>query len=165
MAYPNVANQGMFLPTSFPVVTDDLKEMMIRLYQDLTFICNTINLKETAYYTLDEFVTGQLFFPNPALNSTTPQTPVFRQAFRKLINFGTLPNAATKSVAHGLAFDSTYTFTKIYATATDPVGLVAFPIPITGTTITVDATNVNITTTANMTAYTACFCILEFIKQ
>jgi len=165
MAYPENANTGMFLPTTFIMDTDDQRELIIRLYQNLGFICNTVNLKDTGYYALEEFNTGQSFFPDPALNSTTPQTPIFRNAFRLVINFGALPNTATKSVAHGISVTANTTWTKIMATATDPVALIGFPIPTTGTTITVDAANVNITTGANMTAYTKCIVILEYLKQ
>lgn len=158
-------NLGLFIPTTNIWDTEDLKELQIRLYQNLNLMATAVNLKDSGYYSLQEFVNGQSYFPNPALSSATPTTPVYRQVFRKVINFGTLPNTATKSVAHGLTINNTFSFTRIYATASDPVGLTYFPIPGNGTNITADATNVNITTTANMTAYTICYVVLENIKQ
>jgi hypothetical protein len=166
MAYPNQANTGLFLPTSFPVVIpDDIEELVIRLYQDIGFICSTVNLKESAYYPLQEFVTGQVYFPNPLLKSTTSSAPAYRPTYRKVIDFGALPNAATKSVAHGITLSSNFSFTRIYATASNQTALTYFPIPGNGVNITVDATNVNITTTVDLTAYTKVYVVLEFLNQ
>jgi hypothetical protein len=156
--------KGGFLPTSFPVVTDNPKELGVRLYQDLSFICKNINAKDSGYYPLTESVCGQLYFIDPALSSTSAKTPTWRGVYRKVIDFGTLPNAATKSVAHGITISNTFSFTRIYATASNPAGLVFFPIPGSGCDITVDATNVNISTAANKTAFTKCYAVLEFIK-
>lgn len=161
-----MSNQNStFIPLSYPVVTDDPKELIVRLYQYLNQMANAVNLKESGYYTLTEFVTGGLYFPNPALTSSQTQKAVYRPVFRLVVDFGALPNNTTSSVAHGLTIDSTYSFTHIYATASDPVNLLYFPIPTTGVTITVDDTNVNITTTSDLTAYTTCFVVLEYIKQ
>lgn len=174
MVYPEQDNTGLFLPTTniwdvLPedaesVTIDMFKELLLRLHQNMNTTSNAVDLKVTGYYPLTEFVSGKSFFPDPTLDSTTPQSPVQRQCFIKVINFGTLPNSATKSVAHGLAINNTWSFTHIYATASNPTGLLYFPIPTMGTTITVDVTNVNITTTANMTAYTKCYCVLEYLK-
>jgi hypothetical protein len=174
MAYPEQENTGLFLPTTniWDVIPEDatfvtidmLKELLLRLHQNMNNTSMAVDRKDTGMYTLTEFMNGQSFFPDPTLDSTTLQTPVQRQVYRKVINFGALPNAATKSVAHGLTITNTWSFTRIYATASDPVGLVYFSIPGNGVSITVDATNVNITTTVNMTAYTTVYCVLEFLK-
>ncbi len=102
-----------------------------------------------------------------------------RQVFRKVIAFGALPNAGTKSVAHGIDtlpqdLPNNYigfSFTRIYATATDPVNELYIPIPYASNVaanvieINVDATNVNITTASNKTAYTITYVVLEYIKS
>ncbi len=152
--------RGGFLPTSFPIVTDNPKELGVRLYQDLSFICKNINSKDSGYYPLTESVSGQLFFMDPTLDSTTAQTPTWRGGYRKVVDFGALPNAATKSVAHGILIDSSVTYTRTYATATDPVNLKG-----TSLFVNMDATNVSITTTSNMSAYTRCLVIIEFIRS
>lgn len=157
--------RGLFLPTTFPVIADDPKELGIRLYQDLGFICKTINVKESGYYPLEKFITGQLFYPNPTTPITDKNPPVYRPSIRRTIHFGALPNNATKSVAHGIDITNKYSFTKIMATASDPTGLKYFPIGVNGTSINVDATNVNIITTSNLTAYTTVIVILESLNQ
>lgn len=140
------------------------KELIVRIYQQLNTMAIVLNIKDTAYYSLGEFVNGQLFFPNPALTSETASTARYRQAFRLVVDFGSLPNTATKSVAHGLVPLASWIFTRIYACASDTTGLTYIPIPSLQANLTVDATNVNITTTANLTNYNQCIVVLEYLK-
>lgn len=88
--------------------------------------------------------------------------------FRKKVVFGALPNAATKNVAHGQLNDA--------IAPIDPakmVRLVSFwaskgdaSASLTAMTslasVTVDATNVNITTGADQSLYTSCEVVLEW---
>jgi len=152
-------------------VDKDLKESMIRLYQLANEICVTVNKKDTGLYIEEEFVNGQQWFQNKNLSSTTAQRPEYRQVFRKVIDFGALPNAGAKSVAHGITFDANTAFTRIYATATDTTGFTALPIPYSHATtaneirLDVTSTNVVITTGANRTNYDTCYVILEYIRN
>jgi hypothetical protein len=167
--------KGLFLPTTpmFDVGDlkdiENLKELVIRLTQSVNNISVAVNLKDTGYYVLEEYVNGQSFFQNPTLTSTNSQ--ITRQVFRKVIDFGALPNGV-KTVAHGIAPNATFSFTRIYATASDPIGLSYIPIPYASTVaiannvqLDVDAVNVTITTGINRTNYSKCFIILEYIKQ
>ncbi len=176
--YNNQANPGSFVPTTniwdpseiyqTEVTSPEFKELMVRLYQNLNIMSLNLNLRDAGYYTQQEFINGQLFFPNPTLNSTTSQTPIFRQAFRKIINFGALPNAGLKTYAHGITITSSFSFTRIYGCATDPVALKYIPLPYAGVgtiELSVDATNINVTTTTNRTAYTLTYIVLEYIKS
>jgi len=179
-SYSSTVNPGAFVPTTnvwdvsrlyeVDVKSPEFKELLVRLYQNINIISLTLNIKDSGYYVLNEFVNGQLFFPNTALGAT-PSTPLFRQVYRKVINFGALPAAGTKSVAHTIAISNTFIFTRIYATASDPVGLTYIPIPYASPVlannieINVDATNVNITVGSNRSNYTICYVILEYIKS
>ena len=78
------------------VNTPAFKELLVRMYQNLNQMAIAINTKDTGMYPVSEFVNSQLWFPNPALDSSTPQTATQRQVFRKVINFGSLPNAGTE---------------------------------------------------------------------
>lgn len=129
-----------------------------------------LNTKDTGYYPLTEFVCGQLYFPDPTLTSASTTTPVWRQVFRKVINFGALPNTATKTVAHGITMTATTTFTRIYGCASIP-GTTFVPLPLCSTTalannisLYADATNVIIATGVDRTAYTTCYVVLEWLK-
>lgn len=180
-SYPSQLNPGLFVPTTniwdvnqiyaIENIDADLQELLVRLYQNINVISLALNLKDSGYYTIQEFLNGQVFFPNPALTATSPTTPVYRQVFRTVVNFGVLPNATTKSVAHGIAITNTYSFTRIYAAASNQSGLSFIPIPyaspvlINNISLDVDATNVTIVTGTDRTAYTLTYVILEYIKQ
>ena len=76
---------------------DQIQELFVRLYQNLNNISLSLNARDAGYYDTMEFLNSQVFFPNPALNSSTATTPSYRSVFRKVINFGILPNAAGQS--------------------------------------------------------------------
>lgn len=154
---------GYLLQTTFHI-PDEPDELKLKLYQYLNSIATVINAKDTGTYSRVEEANSQLYFPDPALLNTDNNFLVYRPVYRKVIDFGTLPNAGLKSVAHGIDITSTFSFTRIYATASNPTGLTYFPIPGSGCDITVDATNVNITTGADKTAFTKCYAVLEYIK-
>lgn len=179
-SFPLQNSPGIFVPTTnvwdvqqlyeLNVNSKEFKELLVRLYQNINKISITLNLKTTGVYQLTEYINGDKFFPNPATIGTS-NSPLERQVFRLVINFGALPNAATKSVAHGLTITSGFTFTDIYATASDTAGMSYIPIPYASPTlnqnisINVDAANVNITTGINRTNYTTTYVVLEYIKS
>lgn len=148
----------------------ELKELFIRLYQNLNGMAMAVNGKDTGIYHTDEFVTGKLYPPDPTLTSESASTPIQRPVYRKVINFGALPNAGPKTIAHGLTVTSDFTWVEVAGCATDPVGLTGVKIPYASDTandsieLWVDNTNVNITTASDWSAYTRCYIVLEVIK-
>lgn len=179
MAQPQATQFGAFVTTtqvwdvallqSINVNSPEFKELLVRMYQQLNLMANVINVKTSGKYPLLEFVTSKAWFPNPAYNSSTATQPVERPVLRKVINFGTLPNTATKSVAHGITITPNTRFTLIYATASDPSTSFipipyASPVLANNIELNVDAVNVNITTGSNRNAYTTCFVVLEYIQ-
>lgn len=182
MAHINATpGAGVFVPTTYvwdvarlyevEVTSPEFKELLVRLYQNINSISLALNIKDTGVYNVIEVVNGQVFFPNPALNSSTAQSPNFRQVYRTVVDFGALPNAATKSVAHGIRITPTTTFTRIYGTASNSTGETYIPLPYASPTaansieISVDSTNVNITTAISYSAYMSCYAILEYIQN
>lgn len=153
------------MPTNSPLLPEtyiwdtDPEELVARLHQNVNEIAIAVNAKDFGLYSQQEIVNGQTYFPNPANTAITSVTKE-RSVYRKVINFGTLPNTGTKSVPHNIPISDTYSFTRIYATASDPVGLTYMPIQY----INVDLTNVNITTTADLTNYTITYVVLEYIN-
>jgi hypothetical protein len=153
------------------VTSPEFKELLVRLYQNINNIALVLNIKDTGMYNTSEFVNGQVYFSNPANNSSTSANPILRQVYRTVINFGSLPNTGTKSVAHGISTNAAMTFTRIYAAASDTTGLNYIPIPYASPTATnnielsVDATNVNITTGSNRTNFNVTYVVLEYIKN
>lgn len=172
-------NVGAFLPTTsvwdtseiqtVDINSQEFRDLLVRLYQNINNIALSVNIRDAGYYDQTEFINGQLFFPDPSLSSTTAQTPTYRQVFRKVVDFGALTNSSTKNVAHDLDMSvATYIFTRIYGCASDTVGKNFIPLPFGGgapISVSVNATNVSVTTTSNRTNFTTTYIVLEYIKQ
>lgn len=182
-SYNSQANYGTFVPTtniwgdasriaSADVNSQEFKDLIVRLYQNVNLIALSLNLRDAGFYVLEEFLNGQLYFPNPELSSTTSVTPAYRQVYRFVIDWPTpLPNTTTQSVAHNLELNNAYSFTRIYGAATDPLNLQYIPLPYASPTaannieLSVDGTNVNITTGSNRSNFTTTYIILEYLKN
>lgn len=177
-------NTGLFVPTTDnydltklegkDLGSIEFKQFMIKLMQRTNQIALALNLKDSAMYYQQEFVNGQTFFPNPALSSTTQQLPTPRQVFRSVYSIGSLPNAATKTVPHGLTVTNLFTFTRIYGTASDTTFFNYIPLPfvsVSGAVIAgnielhIDNTNIYVTTTGNATNFDTTYIVLEYLKN
>lgn len=157
---PLVANQ---LPISvdFPQDPQEFINTISLLYKR---IANSVNTKEGALYLPQELATFQQYF--------TPNDPQkLRNVYRKVIDFGALPNTAVKLVAHGIAFNSEFTTTRIYGSATDPVNLVYVPLPFADPTaansisLFAGGTDVVVQTGANRSNFTRCTVVIEYVKN
>jgi len=166
---PNPFN---FLPENYILPDAFSEEFIVKLREYLNTISINNNTKDSAFYITDELASGGLFIPT--FGNTKAQNATYRAMYRKVIEFGALPNTATKSVAHGITTTENYSFIKIYGGATDPgVSTITstLPLPFASPTLNenikvdVDATNVNITTGIDRTAYTRSYIILEYIKE
>lgn len=148
-----------------------LRELLIRLYQNLNMMAINVNLKDTGYYDTQPFVNSQLFFPNPLYTSMSTTYPAFRQVFRQVLNFGALPNTGSKSVAHNITCTPATTFTRIYATASDTTTLTYIPIPYASPVLanaielSIDSTNVTITTGSNRSNFNVTYVIVEWLSD
>lgn len=178
-------NTGLFLPTTFEfdvarlyetdVNSPEFKELIVRLYQAVNNVIIATNYKETGLHTLTEFVTGILWYPDPALSSTYSSSAlIFRPTFRIVVPCGPLLNNATKSVAHGLTMTTAFRMKYVEAVANKPTLAFSY-IPLNYSDsagnmawIIIDGTNVNITTvsvTIDWTQYTDIDVILYYTKQ
>lgn len=182
-SYPSQLNPGNLIQTTFVWnvqevqnlnIDKDLKRLLVQLYQNLNQVTLALNAKDTGFYNEQEFLTGQQFFSMPGVNSTSQSAPDQRQVFRKVINFGALPNpavSATKSVPHNISLQAGYTFTRIYGTATNP-GSSFIPLPYASPTalnenieLEIDDTDINITAGTDRSSYTKCYVVVEYIKS
>lgn len=151
-----------YLPVydSIPEKWDEAKPFFV---ETLKKISNIVNTHERGFYIDEEIISGQQFFP-----SSTTSDP-FRSTLRKVIDFKTLPTAGTtKSVAHGIAFNSSFTLTRLYGAATNPTGLIAIPLDsIHGGTreLWMDATKVYVKSSVDDSAYTRCLIIIEYMQE
>jgi hypothetical protein len=160
-SYPPQSDIGSFISTT-PSQT---------LQQQLNTMSIILNTKISGYFALTEFVNGALWYPNPLLTSATTQAPTWRQEFQKVVEVGTLPNAAgTLTIAHGLTVTSGFSFTHIYGSANDPSTLFiplpyASPVLADNIELWVDATNVYIKVGKDRSGFTDNRVVLKFIKQ
>lgn|SRR3990167_8681259 len=125
-------------------------------------IADSVNTKEGALYQPSELATFQKYF-KPA------DTQNFRNVYRMTIDFGALPNNAAKTIEHNIAFTDNFRTTRIYGSAVAPVNLLYIPLPYSSVTgddieLSVDDTNITITTTSDRTAFSACTVVIEYTK-
>lgn len=166
-------NINNFLPESYIFPEGDFEEYDVKLRQYLNNIASTVNTKDSGLYTNEEIITGQQFLP--ILTPSSSSNLNYRDVFRKVIDCGSLPNNSTKSIPHGISTTQNYSIVKIYGAATDPgVSTLTSGIPLPymnvstptdGVELSLDATNILITTTsANFTSYLRSFVVVEYIK-
>lgn len=175
----NIENAGIFVPTTEVIdvsgIEDEkLRQILINFINTLNEMSNAINAKVTGVYSLEEFVNSKTFYPDPALSSLTAKAPTPRPVLSKVIDPGALLNGATKAVAHGITVTANTTFTKIRGTASDPVALIGIALPFVDVSATIAAgnielsvnnTNVLITTTGNGTNFTKNKIFLEYLQE
>ena len=159
MTYGPNLSEGNFLPETI-FIPEDPEEFKLFIKNRLEEILRLLNRKDTGNYDLIELMTNQEYF------GSNPQTK--RGVFRKVINTGTLPNAALKQVAHGLTPTANWLFTRIYGFSFNGANR-WIPMPNAGPNYQVELyvgpVNVNITTAVNLTAFTTSYVILEFVKN
>lgn len=151
---PSLQNQ---LPLSVELSEDpkDFRYDLNDLYQS---IASSVNNKIGGLYVPQEKINSEQYF-----DPLNPQR--FRNVYRMSVDFGALPNAGTKSVAHNiLGWDSTYRLTSSWGGATDPIALEALPIPNDGILLKNNSTTVTVTTTSDFSAFTASTIVIEYTK-
>jgi tetrahydrodipicolinate N-succinyltransferase len=156
-------------PSQIENLDPQIKNFIISSTHNYNNIANVLNIKETGYYVTTEILNSQVWFKNTL---TTPDQSPFRNAYRLVVNFGALPNATTKIVAHNIAnFNAGIaSWTRIYATATNSTGA-GIPIPYASSVlneniiISVDDTNIYITTAIDYSAFTTTYVVLEYLKN
>lgn len=165
---------SMFIPTTPMFDVGDLedkeklKQLVIQLTQYTNNIATVLNMKDSGTYVQEQFINGQQYFPNPALNIFSSQDATPRQVVRQVFLTGPLPNNGILLVPHGIAPTAIFTFTRIYGTASDTTGLNYIPLPesfVNGNIVdlAVDAVNIIIHTNWNASNFTVVYIILEWL--
>lgn len=177
----SLSNIGSFIGTTniwdvaelyeVDVNSDQFKELLVRLYQNINNMALNLNVKDTGYYPLGEFMTGAVYFPNNSLTPQSGTTPTFRQVYRTTVNFGALPNDTSKSVVHNIPIDQGFTATHIYGAATNTGATAMIPLPYASPTldlniqVDVSATTITVTTGVDYSAYINAYFVIEYIKN
>lgn len=176
MAYipEQMQNTGLFVQTTnvweisqvteVDINSDDFRQLLVRLYQNVNEIAIALNKKQTGYYLEEEFVDSSVFF-NPA--SDSPEE--LRPEYRKVIDMGSVGPGVT-SKAHDLTIESTWSFTRIYGAGSNTTTNDYYPFPwastggATNIELKVNATDVVITNNTGLT-FPTCIVVLEYLKQ
>lgn len=179
MAVSNPENFGAYIPSTYAWDVEQLqnlniqppgfKELLIRLYQNVNQVTLGVNNRVSGYLYNQEFVSGKQFFPNPTLNSQTPQSAQPRQIYSLVVVTGQLPNTGTTSTPHGLTPNSSWQTVSISGAASDTTGFNYITLPYASATgapieVSIDAVNVVITTTSNRSNFNFSYIIWEYFK-
>ena len=155
-----------FVPV-YDVVPEKWEDARQFLVEHLKKISNAVNIREIGWFLDQELLSGKQF--TPGTSSANDQQ--FRSVLRKVIDFGALPAAGTKSIAHGITFDANFSLIDLFISATDPVAFNAFSLQYWSQNaadsirINMDATNINVIVNANYSAYTRSFVVIEYIQE
>lgn len=154
--------QSNQLPISIEFPSPDDPAFLDTLSLAYKRIADSVNTKEGALYQPVETSTFQKYF-KPA------ETQNFRNVYRMTVNFGTLPDTSSDTEPHNIDFTERFRVTRIYGAATDPVNLLYIPLPYASPTgddieLSLDATDVIITTASNRSNFTECTVVIEYVK-
>jgi hypothetical protein len=146
------------------IKSKEFKELIIRLVMNANKQNIAINGKDTGIYDVLETVTGQTF----SADTGTRQRAAYRKCF---FAFGALPNAATKTLAHGLTLNTALMITDLWAIAADPATNTYLKLPYASPTLVnnielnITGANIVITTGSDRTAFTKTYIFMEYLKD
>lgn len=146
------------LPISIELPEDDqqFRYKMNDLYQK---IASSLNGKEGGLYLPQEKTTGQQYF-----DSTNPQKN--KNVYRMVVDFGALPNNGVKTVAHNITgWNQNFRLTRAYGATTDPNAVLSCSIPNAAIQLDINSTNVIVTTTSDLSAFTSTTITIEYTKS
>ena len=159
---PSLQSNQVSVSIDFPDV--DSPNFKETLSLDRKRIADAINTKEGALYSLKEQSTFQQYY-------TVDQPYKFRNVYRTVVNFGALPNAGVKTLAHGIPFNSQYRITRLYGASTDPINLRYIPLPFVSNapanaiSLELDGTNIIVASGINRNNYTSTSIVIEYTKN
>ncbi len=184
--FPNENDPGLLVQTTdafdfntqiADVNSPEFRVFVNRLNNRINDIATALNLKDSGKYPLTEFVDSKTWFPNPALNFTSSQTPTDRGETRKVFYNIALTNPLTQ-IPHGInplpasADTPGFSFVDCWGMLNDTTNRFYLPIPyvnVSGTfpavEIYVDAVNINITIGGAMAGFTVNYIVLEYLKN
>ena len=148
---PLVANQ-----VDTPDFADNFEDFLEQFEREYNKLTDAVNSKEGALYLPQELATFQKYF-----DSVDPQST--KNVYRKVIEFGTLPNNSTKRVQHNVTLTSTARLTNLYGASTDPSSISFRPLA-PGIELTADSTDIIVTTTSDLSNYRETTVVFEYTK-
>lgn len=145
--------------------SDQFKQFLVLLYQQVNNHAIQLNSKVHGWYSLQAYSNGRQFPPVVGGNQN-------RGVGSKMIFFGALPAVpgVTKTVAHNITFNADTRIIWFWCTANNTVAQTAINVPYVdvltagaqNTQISLDNTNINITSNANMSAFNETYVYIEY---
>lgn len=164
-------NLESFVPV-YDVVPEKWEEARQFLVEHLKKISQAVNVREIGFFLEEELLSGGQFIPSAStLGANSADSNQFRGIFRKVVDCGSLPNTGTKTVPHGITVDANFTLLHIYGAASRPSTLTYIPLPFSSNTpgqpveLVMNATDIIITTSVDLSLYTRTFVTIEYIKE
>lgn len=160
-------NLESYLP-AYDAIPEKWEDARGYLTEQLKRIANEVNLREIGWFLDQELISGKQFIPSATSPTSSPQQ--FRTVFRKVVNVMGLP-AVSKSVAHGIIFDSNFTLVSLWGAATDPVNLLALQFGFAGVPggnniqLYIDSMKINIACDTDRSSYTRAFVVIEYMQE
>ena len=146
------------------VKSDEFKEFIVRLYQEVNKHAIFINQKDHGIYSIEQYGSCKQYFPVVTGGN-------FRGIARTALPFTFAGNSpGTVTVPHGITFNADTRVVLTQCEANDPTAPLNIPIPFVDVTgggagnieRYMDNTNVYIVTAIDYTAYTDNFIVIEY---
>ena len=125
------------------------------LYQS---IASSVNNKIGGLYVPQEKSNGEQYFDRTNVQK-------YKNVYRMVVDFGSLPNATSKSVRHNVpSWNINFRLTAAWGAASNPETEEYLPIPNEGILLMINSTDVTITTTSDRSSFTETTVVLEYTK-
>lgn len=167
-----------FIPVSnwIPEEWEEARRVIVERLREIT---NGVNDSSKGYHVDTEVLAGKFWTPKARASADEPI--VYRNVFRTVVDLsglddfsaGTPPN--TQSEAHGITFTEDSFITALYGAATDPAASdlnSGIPLPYldvgtlaNGIQLDIDGTNINLTSSADYSAYTSAWVVVEYVQE
>lgn len=160
MTFAPINTESPFVEEN-PYFPPEFSQFLLKMSDYAREFAPAINQREICAYVANEIITGSTLFSDLESQNVRP-------VFRKVVQFGALPNTTSKSVPHEIDVMNTYQFIKILVIGNNPsaTGTTPYATVLANKDSRVDITlsNIVITTTADYSAFTVCSVILEYTK-
>ena len=153
MIYNTSETYESFVPI-YDAVPETWEEGRKFLVEQLKKISEGVNNREIGFLLQEQLLTGKQLFKLP----NTPDE--FRSVFRKVVDCSPLIVGVNPPIAHGINFNDRFTLIDLWVAGTDSVAFLASVI--TDINVTMDATNLNITSPRD---YDRALAIIEYCLE
>lgn len=152
MSSPSSQIYESYVPV-YDAVPEEWNKARPFFVEHLKKISEGINNREIGFFLDEQLLSGKQFI------STSTNRNEFRSIFRKVVSCGSL-TVGVNNIAHGINFNANFTLIDLWVAATNSTGLTAQVI--TDNKVTMDSTNINITSSA---AYDRSFAVVEYLLE